>query len=258
MRLVKNIGLATTVCMLLGVSVWAEGMGTTNIQYTEASEVQKAFPKAAPVREMTIPNTFTANTPAVADEVNANFTAAKSMVDENIVEIEALKASISSIQQYVITNSSTPLINTPQAAFEADGWSICASKTYREGGIPIGDVLAACSAENLMLACRQVGDPNFVVAAYAPRADVLFNTPYDTNTSHLAHGAEWYYNEDQSWGFAKGGDTVNKDNCDFSDFNNEYRMCNHMAGGELTDGWSCGTTMYLNNSSDWEFIILQK
>ena len=37
--------------------------------------------------DLTIPNTFTAGTPAVADDVNANFTAAKVAVDDNNTNI---------------------------------------------------------------------------------------------------------------------------------------------------------------------------
>ena len=47
---------------------------------------------------LTIPNTFSANTKAVAAEVNANFTAAKTAVDDNDSRIVALEARVSTLE----------------------------------------------------------------------------------------------------------------------------------------------------------------
>ncbi len=48
--------------------------------------------------EMTIPNTFTANSPAIATEVNANFTAAKTAIDTNYNEgVAAISVNASAI-----------------------------------------------------------------------------------------------------------------------------------------------------------------
>ncbi len=47
---------------------------------------------------VTIPNTFTPNTPARASEVNANFTAVKTSVDNNYGHITALQSSVTSLQ----------------------------------------------------------------------------------------------------------------------------------------------------------------
>ena len=44
---------------------------------------------------LTIPNTFVANTPAVADEVNANFSACKTAVDDNDSRVAALESAVS-------------------------------------------------------------------------------------------------------------------------------------------------------------------
>jgi len=47
---------------------------------------------------LTIPHTFSANTKAVAAEVNANFTAAKTAVDDNDSRIAALAARVSTLE----------------------------------------------------------------------------------------------------------------------------------------------------------------
>ena len=57
MRLIKQTTLALTACLFIASQAMAG--------------------------EVTLPNTFSANTPAVADEVNANFTAVKTAVDDN-------------------------------------------------------------------------------------------------------------------------------------------------------------------------------
>ena len=57
--------------------------------------------------EVTIPNTFTAGTPAVASEVNGNFTAVKTAVDDNDGRIAALEAALATLQTTVATQAAT-------------------------------------------------------------------------------------------------------------------------------------------------------
>jgi len=61
MRLIKQTTLALSACLFISSQVFAG--------------------------EVALPNTFSANTPAIADEVNANFTAVKTAVDDNNVQI---------------------------------------------------------------------------------------------------------------------------------------------------------------------------
>lgn len=49
--------------------------------------------------EVTLPNTFAAHTPAVAAEVNANFTAVKNAVDDNDSRVETLEALVATLQR---------------------------------------------------------------------------------------------------------------------------------------------------------------
>jgi len=67
MKLIKQTTLALTACLFIASQAMAG--------------------------EVTLPNTFSANTPAVADEVNANFTAVKTAVDNNNARLNVLEAA---------------------------------------------------------------------------------------------------------------------------------------------------------------------
>ncbi|MCG8435149.1 MAG: hypothetical protein MJA83_14070 [Gammaproteobacteria bacterium] len=53
--------------------------------------------------DLTIPNVFTAGTPAVASEVNANFTAVETEVDDHAARIAQLEATIATLQATIAT-----------------------------------------------------------------------------------------------------------------------------------------------------------
>src|SRR5829696_906434 len=76
-------------------------------------------------------------------------------------------------------------VQTNVPASSLSGWSVCYSDTYANGSTTLADILAACDAPNLLLACRPVGSPDFTVVAHAPRNDVLT----DTGTSNVPHDA---------------------------------------------------------------------
>jgi hypothetical protein len=109
-----------------------------------------------------------------------------------------------------------------------------------------------------MLACRPVGSANFTVAAFANRNDVLTDTgDTDNDITHVANGEGWYYNSNYSWGFAKAGDGVDKNSCDYLPVGNlDKRLCFHTVDGHIDGGYRCGTTVDLNGSTTWERVIL--
>jgi hypothetical protein len=74
-------------------------------------------PTPAPAGEVTIPNTFQSGTPAVAAEVNANFSAVESAVDDNDSRIAALEAALAALQATVTSQAST--ISTLQSELAA-------------------------------------------------------------------------------------------------------------------------------------------
>ena len=69
------------------------------------------------------------------------------------------------------------------------GWSQCYLDTYDNTGFTTAGVLAACTGDNLMLACRPTGSGVLTVAAHAPRADVTL--PTALNTPNDANGVGW-------------------------------------------------------------------
>jgi len=137
------------------------------------------------------------------------------------------------------------------------GWTICYTELYNAAGA-IANILAVCNKANLMLACRPVGTNTYGVLAQAPRADVIFATPADATTVHVANGTAWYFNTSFSWGFAKAGDTVNKSSCDFLDStDNEQRLCWHTGSGNLSSGYRCGVSESLFNTA-WQRVVLHR
>ncbi len=71
--------------------------------------------------ELTIPNTFVANTPAVASEVNGNFGAVETAVDDNNARIAALEATIASLQSTVNSLNSRLTSVENNTVLELDG-----------------------------------------------------------------------------------------------------------------------------------------
>jgi hypothetical protein len=138
------------------------------------------------------------------------------------------------------------------------GWTQCYSDTYANSGTPLSTILSQCGGTQLLLACRPVGSSTLSLAANAPRADVIFDTGTG-NTTHTANGVEWYFNDSFSWGFAPGGDAVNRDSCDFNvggQVDANLRMCWHTNSGGINDGYRCGDNE-LNGGSGWERLIFQ-
>jgi hypothetical protein len=71
--------------------------------------------------DLTIPNTFIANTPAVASEVNGNFGAVETAVDDNNSRIAALEATIASLQTTVNSLNSRLTMVENNTVLELDG-----------------------------------------------------------------------------------------------------------------------------------------
>ena len=137
------------------------------------------------------------------------------------------------------------------------GWTQCYSDTYANSGTPLSTILAQCSGAQLLLACRPTGSSTLTLAANAPRADVIFDTGTGINSTHTANGVNWYFNNSWSWGFAPGGDSVQRDSCDI-DFSTDsnLRMCWHTGSDTINTGYRCGDNN-LNGNSRWERLIFQ-
>lgn len=136
------------------------------------------------------------------------------------------------------------------------GWTQCYLDTYNNTGLTAAGVLAACTGDNLMLACRPTGSGVLTVAAHAPRADVTFDTG-GNDTPHNANGVGWYFNDDFSWGFAAEGDSIDLNICDISSTNGGSRLCWHTQQSPPLGGWRCGTNTNLNSSPSFERVVYQ-
>jgi hypothetical protein len=135
------------------------------------------------------------------------------------------------------------------------GWTVCHTDRYEESSTSLSTILSNCNQEKLMLACRQTGSDNLIVAAYAHRDDVTYDTGTG-DTPHNANGVGWYYDDSYSWGFADQGDPIDRNSCDTASSAGQYRLCWHTSGGNLNHGWRCGTNTDLNSSSAYERLVL--
>ncbi len=141
--------------------------------------------------------------------------------------------------------------NVPEAALA--GWTLCYSGNYGENQPALATVLASCNKAKLLMACRPAGQPTFSLVAMAPRLDVLFDCGQQADCTKQSNGVGWYYSDSWSWGFAPGGQPVNRDSCDYNAGSQtlpNLRLCWHTGEGSMNGGYRCGD----NNLFDatWE------
>jgi len=138
------------------------------------------------------------------------------------------------------------------------GWSQCFLQLYNvAGGTLNTDIPAACTKANILVGCRATGAATLTLAAMAPRADVFFVTGNVSSpgVTHLANGVAWYFDDNYSMGFAKGGDAVTLSECDVATTpNSDLRLCWHTLNTAV-GGYRCGATTGLNSSTAWERIV---
>ena len=149
---------------------------------------------------------------------------------------------------------SGPQQDVPRSTPKNGGWSVCFKGGY-DGNKELGPILDACDGAYLMLAAGPAGSGVFTVLAAAPREDVLFDMGTQDQT-HLSNGTGWYFSDDYSWGFAGGGDEVNRNSCDVASTNPEDRLCWHTDDGLLTSGWRAGEHTGIG-SPDFDRLILE-
>jgi len=145
---------------------------------------------------------------------------------------------------------------------QLDGWQLCFSDLYGATE-SLSNVLGPCNQDLLMLAGGPTDDPALTVLAAAPRSDVIFDTG-QSNTPHNANGSGWYFNANWSWGFAKEGDPIQRDECDVAADqhpgpNPDLRLCWHTLGGNdsLSGGYRAGAAVDLNGSTDYTRYVYQ-
>jgi len=137
------------------------------------------------------------------------------------------------------------------------GWSLCYMDTYANQSTTLSTIFTQCNKAKLLLGCRVTGDSTLIVAANAPRADVLLDTGFG-NATHDANGVSWYYNTSSSMGFVYQGGAILKNSCDLNSANGSSRLCWHTTGGYLNTGWRCGTTTDLNFIATHERLVFHR
>ncbi len=133
------------------------------------------------------------------------------------------------------------------------GWNVCYQDTYNNV-LDLVDIMAHCTRTNIMLACGQVGSPDYTVVAQASHDDVFYYTG-NGNIPHSANGVDWYFSENYSMGFAPEGSGIRRRDCDVEEVQKEKRMCWHT--NVWSGGYSCGAAQSLNNGKTWERIVLE-
>ena len=270
MEAIRRVALrATAACLALSASVftpslaWSADLTSNNLK------------------------TFVPGTPATAADVNANFSAAATAINskqdringtcqagQTVLSVNAdgslvcdttLNNRVTTIETNLLAVTDYrpvgPQTNVMELQVALGGWTVCYSDLYNASTGVLANVLAACNKANLMLACRPTGTNTYALLAQAPRADATFITPNDATTTHLANGTAWYFSTNFSWGFAKPGDAVNKNQCDVATGTNpEQRLCWHTlgAGPSLSGGFRCGATTGLNGSTAWQRVVLHR
>jgi hypothetical protein len=148
--------------------------------------------------------------------------------------------------------------NVPEATLQ--GWSKCFTGTYADNSPTLSSLLQQCNKANLLMACRQVGQPSWKLVAMAPRADVLFDCGMQNNCTKQSNGVGWYYSDSYSWGFAPGGEAVNRNSCDYDSglgqTSPDQRLCWHSSAQSINNGYRCGNNQ-LNGDSGWERAVYQ-
>ncbi|MCB9548300.1 MAG: hypothetical protein H6706_20990 [Myxococcales bacterium] len=144
--------------------------------------------------------------------------------------------------------------NVPAADAAARGWRVCYSGRY-DGNQPLAGILDGCQGEQMMLACREAGQPNFLLAAEGLRAEVIQDVGNGNGAFHDHNGVGWYYSPSFSWGFAPAGGPVARNSCDTQAANGEQRMCWHTSNNNISSGYRCGNN-FLNGNAGWERVIL--
>ena len=137
------------------------------------------------------------------------------------------------------------------------GWKVCYSDTYSVRGIKMSTILKNCSGKNIILACRPKGSKTLTLMASGKRDEVFKVTARDTTSGHDHNKVKFYFNVNQSLGFAPEGATLAKNSCDTQTTDGDQRLCWHTSGGSLNGGWRCGNTKSLGRSNSWERVIYQ-
>ncbi len=143
------------------------------------------------------------------------------------------------------------------------GWTECYSGAGTDM-VSLSSILSGCQGDYLMMAAYRDGSDSYDILAAAEFDDVLFDTGRQdgsNDVTHTANGAEWYFNDDWSWGFTELGNSVDLNTCDVNlsfAYGNNTGMCWHTENGSLTSGWAlnAGSGMSFLYQGGWNRVLL--
>lgn len=168
--------------------------------------------------------------------------------------VAGLEGRVDTLEGYHQLTFSGIQTNLPVASLQ--GWSQCYSALYSAQDAHPESMVAACTGNKIMLACRRVGSDTLSLAAYANREDVFLNTGDNNDYVHRANGVDWYFSYNWSMGFVPAGAGVHRNSGDVSSSSPEQRLSWHTKD-YYTAGWRCGNALNLNRDSNWEKLIYQ-
>ena len=154
---------------------------------------------------------------------------------------------------------SGPQTNVALSTITEGGWELCFSETYADhmdSSVANRIRYSQCTKSKLMLGCRSRSHPDTILTlAWASRDCVFYNAGYPHGVKSC-EGTDWYFSRSYSWGFAKQGDGVSRNSCDYAGTGcNDCRLC--WLTNESYGGYRCGSTTSLNYDSTYERIIFQ-
>ena len=144
-----------------------------------------------------------------------------------------------------------PQLNVALSTVTGGGWTLCYSASFGTiFGSSASAATANCSGSRLLLAARATGSETLLTLAQAAKVDALFNTG-TSDVTHFANGTEWYNGDNYSWGFAPGGESVSRSECDTN--SGDGRICLHTLN--FTGGYRINDIFGLNESSEYEKLV---
>ena len=160
-------------------------------------------------------------------------------------------------------NPAGPQRNVAKSTVTGGGWVLCYSGTYSLD-VTVTELQQACTGSKLMLAGGTTGSADLLLLATGDRSAIF--TPTGVNATTLNNGTYFYFNQDNSMGFASVADIL-QNSADVQasglfggsafDATSPFRLSWHLQGGNMNGGWRLGSLVELNESTDYTRYIYE-
>ncbi|MDD1779756.1 hypothetical protein LRP49_00985 [Enterovibrio sp. ZSDZ35] len=170
------------------------------------------------------------------------------------LRLDGLDTAVAGLQAFHTSHFTGVLNDVP--IDDLNGWTQCFSALYSDTSATAAKMQSQCTKPHLIVACRATGDTVLRVMAEAPREDVFNEDGSGRNVSRLVNGAQWYFSNNYSMGFAPAGEAVRRSSADTLNMGSNDRLSWH-THSSYNAGWRCGDRVGLNGSSAWEKLIFE-